>query len=383
MKTIKNILIAPDKFKFTLTAPEVTDAISIGLSAHKEQLNIQKIPLADGGEGTSDILSTYFRADKIYLNVNNPIFKTISAYYYFSLEKKTAIINVSNASGLDLLRDKDRNPMFTSSYGTGEMIIDAVNKGAKKIILGLGGSATNDLGIGAANAIGYRFLSKSGKLLKPIGKNLINISEIDDSQVKVPLNEIEIISLYDVENVLYGKNGAAYVFAKQKGANEEEISVLDEGLKHLAGLVKTTYRKDVSSIIGGGAAGGFGAGSLAFLNAILKPGSKTIFNIVGIEEHLKNCDLIITGEGKFDKQSLQGKVTGELIKKSEKYKIPIVVICGIQENSKDFNEIIKKNNLLTVLPLYKKPVDLKIAKQDSPELIKIMSKFIIELLEVL
>ncbi len=212
---------------------------------------------------------------------------------------------------------------------------------------------------------------------------MINISEIDDSQVKIPLNEIEIISLYDVENVLYGKNGAAYVFAKQKGANEEEISVLDEGLKHLADLVKTTYKKDISSIVGGGAAGGFGAGSYAFLNAELKPGSKTIFNIVGIEEHLKNCDLIITGEGKFDKQSLQGKVTGELIKKSEKYKIPIVVICGIQENSKDFNDIIKKNNLLTVLPLYKKPVDLKIAKQDSPELIKIMSKFIIELLEVL
>ncbi len=369
MKTVKNILIAPDKFKFTLTASEVTDAISIGLSAIKDQLNIQKIPLADGGEGTSDILSTYFRADKIYLNVNNPIFKTISAYYYFSQEKKTAIINLSNASGLDLLTDKDRNPMFTSSYGTGEMILDAVNKGAKKIILALGGSATNDLGIGAANAIGYRFVSKSGKVLKPIGKNLINISEIDDSQVKIPLNEIEIISLYDVENVLNGKTGAAYIFAKQKGANEEEISVLDEGLKHLAELIETTYRKDISSIIGGGAAGGFGAGSFAFLNAELKPGSKTIFDITGLNEHLKNCDLIITGEGKFDKQSLQGKVTGELIKKSEKYKIPIVVICGIQENSKDFNETIKKNNLLTVLPLYKKPVDLKIAKQESPGLI--------------
>ena len=259
--------------------------------------------------------------------------------------------------------------MFTSSYGTGEMILDAVNKGAKKIILALGGSATNDLGIGAANAIAYRFLSKSGKLLKPIGKNLINIFEIDDSQVKIPLNEIEIISLYDVENVLYGKTGAAYVFAKQKGANEKEVSVLDEGLKHLADLIKTTNRKDISSIIGGGAAGGFGAGSYAFLNAELKPGSKTIFDIVGIDEHLKSCDLIITGEGKFDKQSLQGKVTGELIKKSERYNIPIVVICGIQENSSDFNEIIKKNNLLTVLPLYKKPVDLKIAKQESPRLI--------------
>ncbi|MCF6364629.1 MAG: glycerate kinase [Bacteroidales bacterium] len=365
MRTVKNILIAPDKFKFTLTANEVIDAVYQGLPSSENNFNIVNCPLADGGEGTSDILADYFNADKICINVNNSLFKKIDAYYYFSRKNKTAIIDLSSASGLQLLDIKEQNPMFTSSFGTGEMILDAYEKGAKKIIVGLGGSSVNDMGIGAANAIGYRFLSNNGFELRPIGKNLIKIFQIDDSGAKIPFYEIEIISLYDVKNQLYGKNGAAYTFAGQKGASKAEIKILDRGLSHLSDLIKKQFKKDCAIEQGSGAAGGFGAGSYAFFNAKLKPGSKSIFDYLKLEEKIKNCDLLITGEGKFDKQSLRGKVTGELIKTANKYKKPVAVICGISELESSDSEY----ENIKFFPLFKKDVDIETAKQKSVELI--------------
>ncbi len=365
MKTIKNILVAPDKFKFTFSAGEVVDAICNGL-AHHENFNILKFPLADGGEGTSDILSDNFKAEKIYISVNNPLFKKVDTYYYFSEDNKTAIIDIASASGLNLLKEEEQNPMFTSSYGTGEIILDVITKGAKKIIIGMGGSATNDFGIGVFNALGYRFLDDKGEDLPPIGKNLIHITKIDDSNVNPVLKNIEIIALYDVENTIYGKNGAAYIYSEQKGASKEEVEILDVGLRNVSELIKIKFNKDVSKIKGGGAAGGIGAGLFAFFDAKLQSGSKTIFEILEIDSYLKKCNLIITGEGKFDKQSLNGKVTGELIKKAEKYKIPIVVICGQLEIYKSF---IKPEYLHSIIPLFNEEVDMETAKKESYDLI--------------
>jgi len=376
MGKIKNILVAPDKFKFTLSTKEIVNSICSGLSFY-ESLNIYKLPLADGGEGTSDILSNFFNAKRINISVNNPVFNKIDTYYYYSKKSKTAIIDLASASGLYLLKKEEQNPMSTSSYGTGEIILDTINKGAKKIIIGIGGSATNDLGIGAFNALGYRFLDNKGNDLSPIGKNLIHISKIDSSNVNSLLNNVKIIVLYDVENILYGKNGASHVFASQKGANNKEIKILDMGLRNISELVKSKFSKDVSNVIGGGAAGGFGAGALAFFNSSLKQGSNFIFDTTNIDDYIKKSDLIITGEGKFDKQSLDGKLTGELIKKAEKFKIPIVVICGQSEINLTY---VKSKYLHSIIPLFNHEVDMKTAKKQSKYLLMQKSKEIIRFL---
>ena len=365
MKRVKNILIAPDKFKFTLSANEVVEHVSSVLEYHKD-VNIYKIPLADGGEGTSVILSDFFNAKKVDILVNNPLLKKINTYYFFSEENKTAIIDFSSASGLQLLTKNEQNPMFTTSYGSGEIILDAIKKSANKIIIGLGGSATNDFGIGAANALGYRFLDDNGEELLPIGKNMIYVSDIDDSSVITSLNDVEFISLCDVENVLFGKKGAAHIFAKQKGASNAEIDCLDRGLQNISNIVKNKYTKDTSYVIGGGAAGGFGAGAFTLLNASLKKGSDFIFDTINIDDYIKNCDLIITGEGKFDAQSLDGKLVGQLIKKADFYKKPIVIVCGISELKK---EDVNSKYLHSVLPLFKEDVDIEFAKKNTKQML--------------
>ncbi|NPA45088.1 MAG: glycerate kinase [Chlorobi bacterium] len=365
MKKFNNILIATDKFKFTLSAKDAVNAIYKGLKDYNN-IKIHKLPIADGGEGTSEILSVFFNAKKVNITVNNPIFNKIKTHYYFSDKNKTAIIDLASASGLQLLKKIEQKPMQTSSFGTGEIILDALNKGAKKIIIGLGGSATNDCGIGAANALGYKFLNSKGVELKAIGKNLINISKIDNSNVTPLLKEVEIIALYDVKNKLYGKNGAAYVFAKQKGANNTEINILDKGLKNITQIIKYQYSKNISNIKGGGAAGGFGAGAFAFFNTKLIQGSNFIFDTINIDNYINNSDLIITGEGKFDKQSLDGKIVGELIKKADYFKKPTIVICGVSELKK---EDVKSKYLQSIIPLFSYDVDIEIAKNKSRTLI--------------
>lgn len=365
MKRVKNILIAPDKFKFTLSAFKVAEAISKGFVGN-ENINLFKIPLADGGEGTSAILSDFFNAEEVFVKLNNPLFKIIEASYFFSEENKLAIIDFASASGLQLLKKEEQNPMFTSSYGTGEIILDAIKKGAKKIILGLGGSATTDCGIGAANAFGFRFLDINKKDLSPIGKNMIHIAEIDDSNVDTSLNDVEFIALYDVKNVLFGKKGAANIYAKQKGANNDEIKLLDDGLRNISKIVRKNLNKDISNIVGGGAAGGFGAGAFAFLSANLIQGSDYIFDTLNIDSFIQKSDLIITGEGKFDLQSLEGKLVGELIKKANYYKKPIVVVCGISELKK---EDLNYKYLHSVLPLFEEGVDIEFAKQNTKQML--------------
>ncbi len=371
---MKKILLAFDKFKYTLTAEQVTAAVRKGITSVRNDLLIHRIPVADGGEGTADILSRFFKCKKINTEVNNPLFRKISVQYYYSSDNQTAVIDISEASGLFLLKEKERNPLLTSTYGTGEMILDAVKKGAKKIILGLGGSATTDAGTGAAGALGYKFLTKSGEVINPLGKNLINISYIDDTEVVFPFDNIEIIALYDVENVLYGKSGAAFTYSEQKGANQDDLKILDAGLRNIAKIIKQKYGKDVSKLIGGGAAGGFGAGAFAFLRAELQSGSDTLLRLADFESKIKDTDLIITGEGKFDIQSFQGKITGKIIEKAEEYNIPVAVICGISELTS--SEL--QNDLIQIYPLFKYPVDIEFAKKKSAELIVEKVKSIIK-----
>jgi len=322
------ILIAPDKFKGSLTADEVAEAMAEGIRSVNPDIEAIKFPLADGGDGTAAILTKHFNGEFIPVKVHNPLFEIIEASYGYSESGRTAFIEMSAASGLRLIPAEKQNPLNTSTLGTGEMIMDAIRHGAEKIILGIGGSATNDAGIGMAAAMGFRFLDHDGNELKPVGANLEFIQSIDDSTLHYNLAGVDVQVACDVDNPLTGKRGAAWVYGPQKGATSETILKLDKGLKNFARVVKEKYGKDISRLPGAGAAGGLGAGAMVFLNARLRSGVELVMDITMFEDHLKNADLIITGEGKIDDQSFQGKVLSGITKLAKKYNLPVIAVCG-------------------------------------------------------
>ena len=323
------ILIAPDKFKGSLSASQVCDAITKGININKPKHEIVSCPMADGGEGSIDIINNYSTLKPIELIVNDPLFRPIKSTYYFS--DLTAYIEMSSASGLNLLKKEEQNCMNTSSFGTGELIKDAITKGFKTINLYIGGSATNDAGIGIASALGFQFYDKSKRLLSPIGKNLISIDSINTSDVSFNLNNININVICDVNNPLHGKNGAAFIYAKQKGADLIEIEQLDKGLVNLQSkLIKYGFL-NIANIPGAGAAGGVGGGMVALLGAKLISGIKNLIEITKLQSLVKNCDLIITGEGKIDFQTEKGKVVSGVCNLAKKYKKPIIAVCGDKE----------------------------------------------------
>ena len=322
------VLICPDKLKGSLTAEEAAKAIAEGIRLTNPGIKAIKFPLADGGDGTASLLTRHFKGEFIYLNVHNPLFEIIEAGYGYAENIKTAFIEMSSASGLRLIPKEKQNPLFTSTFGTGEMILDALRKGAERILLGIGGSATNDAGTGMACALGYKFLDLHGNELNSTGENLLSIRSIDDSDLLFNPFKVKIQVACDVDNPLYGKKGAAYMYSPQKGATPVIVKKLDNGLRNFSRIVFDKYRKNVSRLPGAGAAGGLGAGAVAFLNASLRPGIELVMDTTGFEEQLKNADLIITGEGKIDKQTFHGKVIDGVTKLAGKYNKPVLAVCG-------------------------------------------------------
>lgn len=321
------IVLAPDKYKGSITALEFCDIVASVIQKTKT-IEVLKCPLADGGDGTIAVVNYYLKGNTIKVKANNPLFQPIIAHYIYSETTKTAFIEMAEASGMKLLKADEQNCMYTSTYGTGELIIDAINKGAKHIILGIGGSATNDCGIGMAYALGYRFLDVNNKEVKPIGKSLPSIANIDDTLVDNRLKAVKFQVACDVNNPLYGKNGAAHVYAKQKGATNSDILYLDEGLKHFASILDVHFQKDVQRIKGAGAAGGMGAGTVTFLNAELLPGIELVKQIAEFDEVIKDADWIITGEGQLDAQTLSGKAISGILKSAKAQQIPVAALCG-------------------------------------------------------
>jgi glycerate 2-kinase len=348
------ILIAPDKFKDSLTAQQVCEAIGIGINKILPESQIIKVPLADGGEGSLKALESFLQFIKIYVEVNDPLFRKIKTYY--GLLNKTAFIEMAKASGLQLLKTDERNPMYTSSFGTGELILDALNKGAKKIFLFVGGSSTNDCGIGIASALGFKFKDKQNSILKPVGSNLPKIKSIENDNLTF-FENIEVKVLTDVKNVLFGKNGAAFVYAKQKGANESEIIELDKGLQNVSQIIKSKFNIDVSEVPGSGAAGGIGAGLIAFLNARISSGTETILDLLKIDDQIKSADLVITGEGLLDKQTLEGKVVNGIIDRCKKFNKSLGIICG--------DTTLTKKQLSKINVVVKTIKTKEISKEDS------------------
>ena len=321
-------VIAPDKYKGSLTAFEFCNAVEEGLNMALEKAEIKKMPLADGGDGTIDVVKHYLKGDIIKVKVNDPLFRTIEAQYLFSRETRISYIEMAEASGLKLLKEGEKNCMLTTTLGTGELIANALQKGAKEIILGIGGSATNDAGIGMASALGFRFLDANNATLEPKGENLIHIKTIDASGVNPLLKNVVVKVACDVTNPLYGKNGAVYIYASQKGASNEDIEALDNGLRNYSKIVQRQFGIDTQQIEGAGAAGGMGAGSMVFLNAQLTSGIELIKELADFDTNIKGTDWVITGEGKLDDQTLSGKTISGVIKSAKTQNVPVAALCG-------------------------------------------------------
>ncbi|WP_458628496.1 glycerate kinase [Winogradskyella sp. PC D3.3] len=321
------IILAPDKYKGSLTGLEFCNSIAPILKTTLDA-KVIKMPLADGGDGTIEVVNYYLKGEIIKTEVMNPVFNTVTATFLYSETSKIAFIEMAEASGMKLLQPADQNCMNTTTVGTGELILNAIDKGAQHIILGIGGSATNDCGIGMAHALGYRFLDKNGKEVKPIGKELINIYKIDATKVDQRLKSIKFQIACDVTNPLYGPHGAAHIYAQQKGATTEEIEYLDKGLQRFSKVLDTHFNLKTQTIGGAGAAGGMGAGAIAFLNGELLPGIEVIKQIADFDTYVKDADWIITGEGKLDHQTLSGKTLSGVLTSANTYKIKVAAFCG-------------------------------------------------------
>lgn len=321
-------VIAPDKYKGSLTAFEICDAVEKGIRLVFEDAEIVKLPLADGGDGTIEVVKHYLKGDKVFTTAKDPFCRPVQASYLYSAASKTAYIEMAEASGLKLLEESKKDCLRTTTIGTGELLVDAMDKGAIKIILGIGGSATNDGGMGMATVLGYRFLDRNGRVLDPIGINLGRVVKIDSSLVDSRLKSVSIKVACDVNNSFYGPNGAAHIYTAQKGASESEIEMLDEGLRNFASVLKESFDIDVQEIPGSGAAGGVGGASLVFLGAELKPGIGLIKDLAGFEEKISDADWIISGEGKLDEQTLAGKTISGVMTSAKKFGIPVAAFCG-------------------------------------------------------
>lgn len=321
------VLICPDKFKGSLTAAEVCEAVEKGIRRVLPSSDVRHAPLADGGEGTCALLTELNQGQQIDVTVNGPLFSPVSARYGISQDGRMAFIEMAQASGLMLLEPSQRNPLLTTSYGTGELISDAIRRKVRTIIIGLGGSSTNDAGIGMASALGYTFYDAMGDPLKPTGENLIHIRHISSASVDPGLRSLKVIALCDVTNPLYGPEGAAFVYAPQKGASKADVELLDVGLRNFRRMVHKHLGISVD-FAGAGAAGGLGAGARAFLHASVESGVKFIIEARGLRDDISKADLIITGEGKIDGQTFSGKVVGEVLELARKEHKPVVVLCG-------------------------------------------------------
>ncbi|MEM6719898.1 MAG: glycerate kinase [Bacteroidota bacterium] len=327
------IILAPDKFKGALTGNEFCDAATEAILRVLPLAEIVRLPLADGGDGTIEILTAHLQGELINITVSDPLFRPIEAQYLWLEAKKTAFIEMAEASGMKLLSPEDQNCRKTTTFGTGEMILKAIEKGAKTIILGIGGSATNDCGIGMATALGYNFLDENGQKINPIGENLGRIHQIDTSNIHSKLATTTFQIACDVTNPLYGKQGAAHVYGPQKGASESDVELLDTGLRNIANLIQKQFNIDVQNIEGSGAAGGMGAGTTVFLRGKLTSGIELVKNLLDFDQHIQNADWIITGEGKLDNQTFSGKTITGVIESAQKQNIPVAVFCGATDLS--------------------------------------------------
>ena len=375
---INKLLIVPDSFKNSLTAEEVAKSISDGLSYYKDQLNITSFPFADGGEGSLEVIRRFIDVEQRTCFTFNPFLKPIRASYLIDSENETAYIESAKVIGLEILV---RTPdcYNSSSYGLGIMIGDALDQGVKNIYIFLGGSATCDGGVGMAAALGYDFILEKRVIERPIAKDVKYIHEYRTENIHPRISDCKFHVAYDVENPLYGENGTAYNYARQKGANDEEIELLELGMLHLGKLIALRKHVDVQTIKGSGAAGGLGAGAYFFLNGVLESGFNLLSDISGLENEIAKADIIITGEGHIDEQSFQGKLIDQVKKIADKYNKPVYLISALRSISE---KEAKKKGFAEIKSLYRSsPKEINIP-ETKKKLFKAGKSWAAELLNI-
>jgi glycerate kinase len=342
------IVVAPDSFKGSLTAEEVSNAIEQGVREIFPEAEIVKIPMADGGDGTVQCLVNATGGEILRKKVTGPLGDEVLASYGILGDKKTAVIEMAEASGLTLIPDNKRNPLITTTYGTGQLIKSALDQGCRKMIIGIGGSATNDGGAGMVQALGAKLLDKDGEEIDFGGGELKKIFQIDTKYLDNRLSETKVLIASDVSNPLCGPKGASQIYGPQKGATPEAIKELDESLAYFAKIIERDLNKDVKDIPGAGAAGGLGASLIAFLDAELRPGIEIIIEIVKLEQAIKDTDLVITGEGKIDSQTIYGKAPIGVAKIAKKYNVPVIAVAAIISDDADIVHQYGIDNLIKV-----------------------------------
>ena len=375
---MQNFILVPDSFKGTLSAIEVCNIMKSSIKNLYKDANIISVPVADGGEGTVDAFLYALGGEKKSAWVSDAFNEQKILAHYAMLKDNIAVIEMATCAGLPLVKNR-LEPDKTTTFGVGELIIDAVNSGAKKIILGLGGSATNDGGCGMAAALGVKFKDEQDQEFIPTGGTLSQIYKIDMNNIYSKIKDVEFVSMCDVDNPLCGKLGASAVFAPQKGADEDMVRLLDEGLAHLAKIIKRDLHIEVKDIKGAGAAGGLGAGSIAFLQSKLTKGIDVILDTIKFDELVSKADIVFTGEGKFDSQSLHGKVVMGVANRSQKYKTPVIVVTGaIGENIQEaYNK-----GITAIFSINKEPMEFSKSALKSKENMILTMENILRLLKI-
>lgn len=358
---LKKIVVASDSFKGSLTSLDVAQNVEKAIREVYPLCDVLKVNVADGGEGTMEALQQTLGGVRVSLVVKDPLGREIEATYVILNDGITAVVEMSAASGLPLLKSDERNPLKTSTYGTGQLICDALDRGCRKILVGIGGSATNDAGMGMLQALGYRFLDAQGNQLQPVGENLQLVSSIDSTGRHPDLDKTEFVVACDVKAPLYGRNGAAYVFAPQKGADQKMVEMLDAGLRHFSEVSSAMAGYDCSQMRGTGAAGGLGYAFRQYLDARLERGIEMVLDAIGFDDIISGADLVITGEGRVDSQTLTGKTPFGVAQHAHRQRIPVVVIGGsveidvLQVREAGFNDVIQVTPLDMPLSVAMRP----------------------------
>ncbi len=362
-----NIVIAPDSFKESLTALEVAVAIKTGFERIFPNAEYQLVPMADGGEGTVQSLADATQGSLQKIAVIAPLANTVEAFWGLSGDKQTAFIEMAAASGLHLVAPEQRNPLVTTSYGTGELIKAALDRGVKKIILGIGGSATNDGGVGMLQALGIRFLNAQQQEIGFGGEQLAFISQIDLSALDLRLAQVEIEVACDVNNPLCGEYGASAIFGPQKGATAAMVEQLDKALAHFAQVVKSQLGKEIALHAGAGAAGGMGAGLLLLPNVRLKSGVQIVIEATHLQDKISQADLVITGEGRMDAQSIAGKTPIGVARLAKELNKPVIAIVG---SLREDYSVVYQHGIHAVFPIIRQLSSLdELLKQGKENLI--------------
>ncbi len=370
------IVISPDSFKECLTATLVAEAISEGIKKVAPEAEVDCIPIADGGEGTVDALVTATSGIIVSTPSVDALNRTIRSFYGILGDGKTAVIEMAAASGIEWLVPEERNPMITSTYGTGLLMKAAMEAGFTEIILGIGGSATNDGGAGMAQALGFGLLDKDGNPMDWGGRSLSELHRIDSSNVHPLLRKVKITVACDVQNPLLGFSGATHVYGPQKGATPEMVETLEKNMTHLAQILQQEFGIDYSNISGAGAAGGLGAGLIAFCNAEIVPGFELISQLTNLENHIQTASLVFTAEGKIDAQTAFGKTISGVVQMGKKYRVPVIALAGNVEG--DLSELFKQG-LTSAFAIANRPMSLEESKTNAAQLIASSSERIMRL----